>query len=85
MLLYLIFVSMADEKVGGRDIAKKRTLYAIKIKLISFIDDPAFLTELAICQFLDPRKKGLTIWRHIWSESEYAQYFYNMRREYDTF
>ena len=51
ILLYLIFVSNSDVDSGENIVrlqARRSTVHAMKLKMISFLDDPLFLMELAI-------------------------------------
>jgi hypothetical protein len=52
ILLHLIFLNNldVDDAVGGgmRQAARRATVHSMKRKMISFVDDPNYLMELAI-------------------------------------
>ena len=51
ILLYLIFVNNTDVDNGENAVrlaARRATVVAMKSKMISFLDDPNFMMELAI-------------------------------------
>ena len=50
-MLYLVFVSNNDVDDGDNGVrlaARRNTVHAMKDKMISFLDDPNFMMELAI-------------------------------------
>lgn len=51
VMLYLVFVSNNDVDDGDNGVrlaARRNTVHAMKDKMISFLDDPNFMMELAI-------------------------------------
>ncbi len=88
ILLYLIFANNTDVDSGENAVrlaARRATVVAMKSKIISFLDDPNFMMELAIAQFLDPRTKSLRTWAHIWGDTFHTKLFLSMRAEFKTF
>ena len=66
VMLWLLYVCPPLQgKVVGH---AQGFVLAAKSKLISFLDDPAYLLELAVAQYMDPRFKDLVIYKYIWSD-----------------